>query len=316
MTPTIQADRLSKTYGDHTVVDGVSFEVRVGEIFGYLGRNGSGKTTTVRMLTTLTSPTSGTARVAGIDVITDPRAVRSHIGVTMQDAALDPQMSGREHLVFIAEVLGHTRPSANDRADGMLELFGLADAATQQSSTYSGGMKRRLDIATALLGEPDVLFLDEPTTGLDPQSRHAMWAEITRLKDRGTTIFLTTQYLEEADQLADHLAIIDRGKVIAHGTTAELKAAHARRHLSYNTASWVPPSGLPLDVEVTEANGRTTVAAPPDTTDAELLDMATAIAADGELAGLEIAATSLEDVFLRLTGSDINQTAASIEASA
>lgn len=310
----IAVSGLTKRYGPQTVVDDVSFSVAAGEVFAYLGRNGSGKTTTVRMLTTLTTPTSGTARVAGIDVVAEPQAVKAKIGVTMQDAALDPQMSGREHLEFIAAILGHKGHGVTERSDEMLELFGLTDAADQASATYSGGMRRRLDIATALLGEPEVLFLDEPTTGLDPQSRRAMWDEIRSLKARGVTIFLTTQYLEEAELLADRLAILDRGAIIAGGTVDDLKSQHARKHLSFN-ASPFSSTGLAAelrarhtDVEARVEGNRLIVDAPSTMPDDDLLALGASIAErHGPIEGLAIAATSLEDVFLRLTGTDINE---------
>lgn len=308
---TIEANRLTKLYGDHRAVDEVSFSVERGEIFAYLGRNGSGKTTTVRMLTTLTAPTSGSATVCGHDIAAEPMKVKSRIGVTMQDAALDPQMSGREHLEFVAAILGHRSPA--DRSDEMLELFGLTEAAANPSATYSGGMKRRLDIASALLGDPEVLFLDEPTTGLDPQSRRAMWGEIERLKARGVTIFLTTQYLEEAELLADHLAIIDRGAVIAKGTAATLKASHGRKRLSFRCAGSTPAviDALRTDrtLEVDQSGGRITVDAPTTLGDHDLLRLADQIGSQyGDLRDLEITASSLEDVFLRLTGTSINET--------
>jgi ABC-2 type transport system ATP-binding protein len=223
--PAITAHELTKQYGDVAALHGVTFEVGAGAIFGYLGRNGSGKTTTVRILTTLTRPTSGTATVAGVR-IDRAREVRRRIGVTLQDAALDPSMTGADHLRLVAGLWGLRRTEAAGRTDELLELFGLVDAADRRIATYSGGMQRRLDIATALVRRPSVLFLDEPTTGLDVQSRRALWAEIRRLRADGVTIFLTTQYLEEADELADRIAIVDAGRIVAEGTPAELKALH------------------------------------------------------------------------------------------
>ena len=312
MAATIEATHLAKHYGDVTAVSDVSFSVAPGEIFAYLGRNGSGKTTTVRMLTTLTRATSGTASVAGFDVGNSPGDVKRRIGVTMQDAALDPQMSGVEHLEFIAGILGHNRQAAATRSNEMLDLFGLAEAASRPIGTYSGGMKRRLDIATALLGEPEVLFLDEPTTGLDPQSRRAMWDEITRLKQRGVTVFLTTQYLEEADVLADHLAIIDRGSIIAQGTPHALKTEHGRKRVTFDAAS--APAELVdrfrahPDFEISANHKAIHAEAAPTVTDAALLVAIAEMTDHGDqLDGLEITGTSLEDVFLRLTGTSITE---------
>lgn len=314
MAATIEATALAKSYGDQSAVSGVSFSVAEGEIFAYLGRNGSGKTTTVRMLTTLTSPTAGSAIVAGFDVAADPMEVKSRIGVTMQDAALDPQMTGIEHLEFIAGILGHRRKAATIRSNEMLELFGLTDAATRAVATYSGGMKRRLDIATALLGKPQVLFLDEPTTGLDPQSRRAMWDEIRRLKDDGVTVFLTTQYLEEADVLADHLAIIDSGRAIAKGTPASLKAEHGRKRISFTATDTDAVERLVdrPEFDISSSNGTVHVESHTDVSDTELLHAVSDLAErNGSLHGLEITGTSLEDVFLRLTGTSINESATS-----
>jgi ABC-2 type transport system ATP-binding protein len=194
-----------------------------GEVFGFLGPNGAGKSTTVRMLTTLMTITSGTARVAGVDVAADPDAARRGIGVALQEAGLDPRQTGRELLVLQARLFGMSRTVAVDRAEELLELVDLVEAADRRIKGYSGGMKRRLDLASALVHEPEVLFLDEPTTGLDPASRLSVWDEMRRINGRGTTVFLTTQYLEEADQLCDRLAIIDGGLIVREGTPVQLK---------------------------------------------------------------------------------------------
>jgi ABC-type multidrug transport system ATPase subunit len=286
----------------------VTFAVGRGEIFGYLGRNGSGKTTTVRMLTTLTRPTAGTARVAGVD-IADARRVREHIGVTMQDAALDDAMTGAEHLRFVAGLSGASRGAARARAGELLELVGLAEVAGARIGTYSGGMKRRLDIASALVLRPSVLFLDEPTTGLDPQSRRVVWDEIRSLRATGVTVFLTTQYIEEADQLTDRIAIVDAGAIIAEGTPQELKAAHGHRTISFDhdDVSRVRRALDGIEVEH-EAGGRTVVCLDTATSDDDgtwqLLDrLRTAGVAPRRLA---VSETSLEDVFVRLTGTEIN----------
>jgi len=211
-------------FGDVKAVDGIDLEVRAGEIFGFLGPNGAGKSTAVRMLTTLLRPTSGTARVAGHDVVREADAVRRSIGVALQDAAIDPLMTGRELLALQAVLYGIPRAESRGRTEELLERVGLTAAADRRVGTYSGGMRRRLDLALSLIHRPTVLFLDEPTTGLDPMSRVALWEEVRRLNREGTTVMLTTQYLEEADQLADRVAIIDHGRIVRLGTPAELKA--------------------------------------------------------------------------------------------
>jgi ABC-2 type transport system ATP-binding protein len=224
----VAADGLVKTYrsraGTVEAVRGVDLRVQAGEVFGFLGPNGAGKSTTVRMLTTLLSLTSGTARVAGLDVAREPDAVRRRIGVALQEAGLDPRQTGRELLVLQGRLFDLSAREAANRAAELLELVELTDAADRPIKGYSGGMKRRLDLASALVHEPEVLFLDEPTTGLDPASRLTVWDELRRINKRGTTVFLTTQYLEEADQLCDRLAIIDDGRIVREGTPAQLKA--------------------------------------------------------------------------------------------
>ena len=210
---------------------GIDLEVSEGEIYAFLGPNGAGKTTTVRMLVTLLQPTGGRARVAGFAVCEDAPAVRRAIGVALQEAALDPLMTGRELMRLQATLHGLSAQEGRERGDALLERVGLVQAAGRRVGTYSGGMRRRLDLATALVHDPSVLFLDEPTTGLDPVSRIAIWDEVRRLNDEGTTVFLTTQYLEEADQLADRVGIIDEGKMAAEGTPEHLKAQIGRSHL-------------------------------------------------------------------------------------
>jgi len=212
--------------GGIRAVDGIDLRVGSGEVYGFLGPNGAGKSTTVRMLTTLLRPTGGTATVAGFDVVTDAASVRRSIGVALQDAAIDPFMTGRELLRLQAVLYAIPRHDGDARAQELLERVGLTEAADRRVGTYSGGMRRRLDLALALVHEPVVLFLDEPTTGLDPTSRVAVWEEVRRLnREHGTTVFLTTQYLEEADQLAERVGIIDGGKIVAEGTPTELKTS-------------------------------------------------------------------------------------------
>ena len=249
----VEASRLVKRYtgrgGDVEAVRGVDLAVRAGEVFGFLGPNGAGKSTTVRMLTTLMSITSGTARVAGVDVTRDPDAARRKIGVALQEAGLDNRQTGRELLVLQGRLFGFSTARATQRAGELIDLVDLADAADRMIKGYSGGMKRRLDLASSLVHEPEVLFLDEPTTGLDPASRLTVWDEVRRINERGTTVFLTTQYLEEADALCDRLAIIDEGVIVREGTPAELKADLRRRAgLAYD------PS---LDEVFLDATGRT-----------------------------------------------------------
>jgi ABC-2 type transport system ATP-binding protein len=227
-TAAVEAEALVKHYRSRTevieAVRGVDLRVETGEVFGFLGPNGAGKSTTVRMLTTLLSITSGTARVAGVDVSRDPDAARRRMGVALQEAGLDPRQTGRELLVLQGRLFDMSNSEASTRAEELLALVELEEAADRRIKGYSGGMKRRLDLASALVHEPDVLFLDEPTTGLDPASRLTVWDEMRRINERGTTVFLTTQYLEEADQLCDRLAIIDKGVIVREGTPAQLKA--------------------------------------------------------------------------------------------
>jgi ABC-2 type transport system ATP-binding protein len=212
---------LRKSFGDHVVLDGIDLDIREGSIFALLGPNGAGKTTIVRILTTLLKPDGGTASVSGFDVVTQPARVRESISLTGQFAAVDEILTGRENLVMIAEL--RQVKSARKLADDLLGRFGLADAAGRRVSTYSGGMRRRLDIAMSLIGSPRIIFLDEPTTGLDPEGRIEVWQVIQNLADSGTTVFLTTQYLDEAEKLADRIAILREGAIIVSGTLEELR---------------------------------------------------------------------------------------------
>jgi ABC-2 type transport system ATP-binding protein len=220
----IVTENLRRSFGDEEAVSGVDLQVEKGEIYGFLGPNGAGKSTTVRMLCTLLAPTSGVARVAGLDVVEDADEVRLRIGVALQEAALDDKQTGREILELQGRLYGMSGSVLKDRIGAVLEFVDIGDAIDRRVGTYSGGMKRRVDLASALLHEPEVLFLDEPTTGLDPVSRNKVWEEVGRLQaDLGVTIFLTTQYLEEADVLAKRVGIIDAGKLVAEGTPEELK---------------------------------------------------------------------------------------------
>ncbi|MGB0614157.1 MAG: ATP-binding cassette domain-containing protein [Miltoncostaeaceae bacterium] len=309
--PAVETHDLVREYkGGVRAVDGVTLTVGSGGIFGFLGPNGAGKSTTVRMLTTLLRPTAGTARVAGHDVQENPDAVRRRIGVALQDAAIDPYMTGRELLRLQGVLHGLPRAECRARADDLLDRVGLEDAADRRVGTYSGGMRRRLDLALSLVHEPVVLFLDEPTTGLDPTSRVALWEEVRRLnREHGTTIFLTTQYLEEADRLAQRIAVIDRGVVIAEGTPAELKARVGGEGLE---VAVVEPGDLERartivsrvasDEVFVDPERRRVRAAVADGPRA-LADVAGQIAAEGILTeDVGLHRPTLDEVFLALTG--------------
>jgi len=249
----VQAEALVKHYKSRTgvveAVKGVDLRVDAGEVFGFLGPNGAGKSTTVRMLTTLLTITSGSASVGGVDVAREPDAARRRMGVALQEAGLDPRQTGRELLILQGRLFGMAPGDARTRSEELLELVELEDAADRRIKGYSGGMKRRLDLASALVHQPEILFLDEPTTGLDPASRLTVWDEVRRINTLGTTVFLTTQYLEEADALCDRLAIIDGGVIVREGTPAELKAElRKRRGLDHDPT---------LDEVFLDATGRT-----------------------------------------------------------
>jgi ABC-2 type transport system ATP-binding protein len=288
-------------------VDGIDLRVEPGEIYGFLGPNGAGKSTTVHMLTTLLPPTAGSATVAGYDIVTDGAAVRDAIGVALQDAALDLLLTGREHMKLQGGLHGLSSEEIVTRGDALLERVGLAEAADRRVGGYSGGMKRRLDLALALIHSPRILFLDEPTTGLDVQSRAALWDEVSGLARRdGVTVFLTTQYLEEADALADRVGIIDRGKLVAEGTPGALKAQIGRPTLEavpIDTAqkeqleAVLAGFGDPLPVSNGSAAVRLT-----DGTE-ELADVVRRLDGEGiKVADLQLHAPSLDDVFLAKTG--------------
>ncbi|CAL9477847.1 ATP-binding cassette domain-containing protein [Streptomyces werraensis] len=221
----IETAGLVKTFGETRAVDGVDLAVPTGTVYGVLGPNGAGKTTTVKMLATLLRPDGGEARVFGHDVVRDADAVRSRVSLTGQYASVDEDLTGTENLILLGRLLGHRKAAARERAAQLLEAFGLTEAAGKQVKQYSGGMRRRIDIAASILNTPDLLFLDEPTTGLDPRSRNQVWDIVRAVVAQGTTVLLTTQYLDEADQLASRIAVIDKGRVIAEGTKGELKAS-------------------------------------------------------------------------------------------
>jgi ABC-2 type transport system ATP-binding protein len=307
--------------GGIRAVDGVDLEVSEREIYGFLGPNGAGKTTTVRMLTTLLQPTGGRALVAGHDVAEDPAAVRRAIGVALQEAALDPLMTGRELLLLQATLHAIPRPRAAQLSESLLERVGLTEAADRRVGTYSGGMQRRLDLASALVHSPRVLFLDEPTTGLDPVSRKSIWEEVQKLNREGTTVFLTTQYLEEADRLADRVGIITDGRLVAEGTPSALKAEVGRPHLEI---SLVDQDGHQAQVsEVLARFGR-----PLPDREGKLLveleggaaDVAHVVRGldDAGLAveSLELVQPSLDDVFVAKTGKHLEGDSETGEADA
>ena len=308
MNSLIQVDGLGKSFGTTRALDGVDLVVRRGTVLGLLGPNGSGKTTTVRVLATLLRPDSGRARVLGHDVVAEPDAVRARIGLTGQYAAVDEALSGTDNLVLVARLLGLSRRDARARAAELVARFGLVDAAARRVRTYSGGMRRRLDLAVSLVGRPDVLFLDEPTTGLDPRHRNEVWDEVRGLAADGTTVLLTTQYLEEAEQLADDLVVLDHGRVIAAGTPAGLKAEVGGQRLHVRP---VRPADLPAVAELVaglvpftapavDAAGELTVPVPDP---AVLVRVAERLAVAGlPVAELGLRLPSLDDVFLTLTG--------------
>ena len=306
-TPAIEADNLVKHFGETVAVDCVSLSVPEGTVLGMLGPNGAGKTTTVRMMTTLTKPTSGTARVAGHDVIADPAGVRRSMGLTGQAATVDELLTGRENLRLIGALYGLSPSYIRRATDDLLERFSLTDAGGRIVKTYSGGMRRRLDLAVSLIATPPVLFLDEPTTGLDPRSRVELWEVLRELVRDGTTLLLTTQYLEEADQLADRIVVIDHGRVIAEGTPLELKDSSGRAALvvTVSHADDLPVAERMLREHVSEVHidpGARQLTAPAN----GLKDMTriAGVFADSpiELDDLGLKRPSLDDVFLHLTG--------------
>jgi ABC-2 type transport system ATP-binding protein len=306
--PLIEAINVTKTFGKVKALDDVSIEVAEGSVMGLLGHNGAGKTTLVNVLTTMLPPTSGTARVAGFDVTKDGHQIRSRIGLTGQFAAVDEELTGRDNLVLIARLLGATKAEARQRADELMELFDLSDAAKRLAKTYSGGMRRRLDLSASLVGHPDVIFLDEPTTGLDPASRVGMWQIVESLVDDGTTVLLTTQYLDEADRLADSITVLAGGKVVAAGTAAQLKSQVGQRSVS---ATLADNSEADRAVAVLRKAGlepaydpyRRTITSPV-TASAQLATVVRALDdASIEVAELALGEPTLDDVYLALANS-------------
>ncbi|WP_261167111.1 ATP-binding cassette domain-containing protein [Microbacterium sp. Marseille-Q6965] len=284
MPTAIDVRGLRKTYGSRAVLDGVDLSVGDGEIFALLGPNGAGKTTTIQILTTLTRPDGGSVHVAGHDVLRSPLAVKQRIALTGQSAAVDESLGAHENLVMFGRLSGLSRPAAQERAEQLLRRFGLADAARRRVATFSGGMRRRLDLALSFVARPQVLFLDEPTTGLDTRSRRELWDVIRSLAGAGTTVFLTTQYLEEADELADRVAVLHEGRIVALGTAEQLKARVGDERL-----------------ELRDADGTVRRAVPTDGTLAGLRAAVDALTAGGESGSVSLRRPTLDDVFLALT---------------
>jgi len=304
----IETHGLIKTFGDTRALCGVDLRIREGSVYGLLGPNGAGKTTTIRILATLLRPTAGTATVLGHDVVREPGAVREKVSLTGQYASVDEDLTGTENLVLIGRLLGLSWHDARRRASELLEAFGLSEAGGRQVQTYSGGMRRRIDIAASLIAIPEILFLDEPTTGLDPRSRNQVWELVRRIAEEGTTVLLTTQYLDEADRLAERLAVIDHGKVIAEGTSRELKALVGSNALHLRLAS---PNQRELAEELVNrilGDGLLPAADPSELaarleSPAQAVDLLAALTQRGiEVAEFSVGNPSLDEVFLALTG--------------
>ena len=314
MTHAIETEGLVKVFGETRAVDGIDLAVQTGTVYGVLGPNGAGKTTTIRMLATLLHPTAGTARVLGHDIVHEADAVRASVSMTGQSASVDDELTGRENLVLLGRLLGFRSGPARARADELLDAFGLADAADRLVRDYSGGMRRRLDLASSIIVTPPLLFLDEPTTGLDPRSRNQVWEIVRVLVASGTTVLLTTQYLDEADQLAGRIAIIDHGRVIAEGTSGELKALvgsgtlHVRvldperRADAASILSTVLDEPVQLAPDPVALSARTD---DPERVAHVLTELSTAGIAVGEFA---LGQPSLDEVFLALTGHPAEET--------
>jgi ABC-2 type transport system ATP-binding protein len=308
----IEAEGLAKRYGETQALDGVDFSVPAGSILGLLGPNGAGKTTAVRILTTLARPDSGRGTVAGIDVVAHPAEVRRHIGVAAQDATLDGLLTGRQNLVLVGELSDMRRSASRARASELLSMFDLTEAADRVLKGYSGGMRRRLDLAASLMTRPPVLFLDEPTTGLDPTSRQRVWEAIRELLREGVTVLLTTQYLDEADALANRIVVIDHGKVIASGTPQELKEASRSAHLEVTLATAHPGAESAMMSLVTGrvhvSDGGRRLSAAVDISTGLATSVVRALDEAGVLVdNIEVRQPSLDDVFFSLTGGHIEE---------
>jgi ABC-2 type transport system ATP-binding protein len=304
----IEASGLVKHFGATRAVDGLDLRVPAGMVYGLLGPNGAGKTTAIRVLATLLRPTAGTARVFGHDIIAEADAVRSRVSMTGQFASVDEDLTGLENLVLLCRLWGYARPAARRRAGELLDAFGLADAAGRQVKTYSGGMRRRIDIAASIVVTPDLIFLDEPTTGLDPRSRNQVWEIVRALVSGGTTVLLTTQYLDEADQLADRIAVIDDGKVIAEGSSSQLKASVGSGAVHVRLLEPAQrPEAERLLARALDTSIR--IEADPAALSARVSDPQRVAHALGELTNAGVAVAnfalgqpSLDEVFLALTG--------------
>jgi len=314
----IEAEGLGKSFGETTAVDGVDLSVRKGAVYGMLGPNGAGKTTTIRMLATLLRPDAGTARVLGHDIVTEADAVRSVVSLTGQLASVDEDLTGRENLILIGRLLGLGRATAKSRADSLLDAFGLTEASGRLVKNYSGGMRRRLDLAASIVVTPELMFLDEPTTGLDPRSRNQVWGIIRALAEEGTTILLCTQYLDEADQLAEGIAVIDRGKVIAEGTPSQLKSSVGSGTLHVRL---LEPGQRQSAAEILDRElGTVKLESDPSALSVACDDAdrgAEAVAELGRrgvaIAGFSLGQPSLDEVFLALTGRPVEEDESSTE---
>jgi ABC-2 type transport system ATP-binding protein len=311
----IETVGLRKSFGDTLAVDGVDLQIPRGTVYGLLGPNGAGKTTTIRILATLLRPDGGSATVLGHDVVQDAAEVRAKVSLTGQYASIDEDLTGRENLVLVGRLLGLGWRGSGRRADELLSAFDLDDAAGRQVRTYSGGMRRRLDVAASLVCTPEVLFLDEPTTGLDPRSRKQVWGIIRAIAAEGTTVLLTTQYLDEADYLADRLAVVDGGRVIAEGTSSELKATvgastvHVRLEDAGQREDAVAVLGVVPGLELLDGadRGALSVSVPDDETASAAL--AALVESDVDVAEFSLGQASLDEVFLALTGRPAEETA-------
>jgi len=307
-TLAIEASGLVKAFGDTRAVDGVDLAVPRGAVYGVLGPNGAGKTTTIRMLATLLRPDAGSARVLGRDIVSEADAVRGLVSLTGQLASVDEDLTGRENLILLGRLLGYSRPRSKERAEELLEAFGLADATNRQVKNYSGGMRRRLDLAASIVVTPELMFLDEPTTGLDPRSRNQVWDIIRALVDQGTTVLLCTQYLDEADQLAERIAVIDHGRVIAEGTPGELKASvgqgtlHVRVLDPEQRAEAEQVLARALDAPVHLESDPAALSVPVDDSERASDAVTELFAAGVGVANFSLGLPSLDEVFLALTG--------------